>query len=88
MAYNFSILYIYSSSRSSIGWAGLWRCLGYKFKSYLEQVYGIKSIKLKYGCIKKSLYNNLGCKVRTLPWAIICNIYYYIKGNDGIGRHE
>ena len=25
-----------NSSRSSIGRAGLWRCLGYKFKSYLE----------------------------------------------------
>ena len=25
------------SSRSSIGWAELWRCLGYKFESYLGQ---------------------------------------------------
>ena len=25
-----------ASSRSSIGWAEHWRCLGYKFKSYLE----------------------------------------------------
>jgi len=26
------------SSRSSTGWAELWRCLGYKFESYLEQI--------------------------------------------------
>ena len=38
---------IYLSSRSSIGRAGHWRCLGYKFKSYLEQ--GMWIGVLKFG---------------------------------------
>ena len=40
-------LYFYSkyiSSRSSIGWAELWRCLGCKFESYLEQLKGSDGI--------------------------------------------
>ena len=35
-----------SSSRSSIGWAELWRCLGYKFESYLGQ--SMDMLKLVY----------------------------------------
>ena len=35
---------IYVARDSSIGRAELWRCLGYKFKSYLEQFKGSDGI--------------------------------------------
>lgn len=34
------------SLRSSIGWAELWRCLGYKFESYLRQLFALRLVKL------------------------------------------
>jgi hypothetical protein len=69
-------IYLYIlSSRSSIGWAELWRCLGYKFESYLGQTMGMLKLvyRLRLGRSGAKPYKFKSC-------------YPYKGGYSSIGR--
>jgi hypothetical protein len=68
------------SPRSSIGWAEHWRCLGYKFKSYLEHIGVLKfgnQVPLRTEWCK--LYKFKSCHLYMLStnWQVI-NFWYLL----------